>query len=418
MPKTGQEVLADAAGFDGVQVEFGDTHALDAFGRLRVSNPVTLFDAQLQYDKSPLLFFESITNTSGNATSTHLVNESSVNMYAENGDIIIRQSRPYIRYQPGKSQEIALTFLASKQNNSIKRVGYFDADNGVFLEINGQEVYLVLRSKISGTVVDTKVLQSNWNKDTLDGSGASGITLDLSKAQILKIDLQWLGVGRVRVAFNINGPVAAHEFRNANEQTGVYMTTANLPIRYEIRHTGAGNSSLKQICSTVRSEGGFVEETGRPFSAGNSSTIAVTTLRPILSIRPRALFNSIVNRGDIMPKEVYLYTATQPIKWVLYYGGALTNASFANVNTTYSITEVDVAATAITGGIPIASGHVPASQTSRGISGADIASKISLALDITGGHPVTPFSDVLTVAALSLNTSTNVAASLNWLELR
>lgn len=382
--------------------------SLDAFDRLRTSDPVTVFDSQQQYDNSPLLWEESLT---GSATAAHNAATAAVNctVTTTSGDKVIRQTRQYHRYQPGKSHTIMMTFvLSDTEANLDQRVGYFDADNGIFLEVSGSTVSVVRRTKTSGSVVNNKVAQADWNADKFHN-------LDLTKAQIFYVSLEWLGVGLVECGFVIAGKFRpVHVFKNANALSTVYMVTANLPVRYEIEATGTLSQSrtLKAMCATVISEGGFESERGYPFAAGNgTSTIAVTTRRPVFSIRPKDTFNSIVNRGQIGPQTVSVYTdATALIEVV--YNGSLTSASFASAGTS-SITEKDVAASAISNGIVIDQFIVPASQQSKGNASAIIGTRLPLTLDIAGANPIT-----LSVVATSFSGTANVSAAMEWLEYR
>lgn len=129
----------------------------------------------------------------------------------------------------------------STPNGIRKRVGYFDDDSGIYLEVYNGSVKVVIRSKVSGSVVNTEVAQANWNLDKLDGSGPSRATLDITKAQILMIDLQWLGVGRVRIGFVVNGVTYyVHQFLHANKISTVYMSNANFRWALILNPTIAG----------------------------------------------------------------------------------------------------------------------------------------------------------------------------------
>jgi len=234
--------------------------SVDAFGRLRVSNPYTLFDSQNRYQKDTQ-FNETLT---GSGTSTYVANESSVDLAVTtaSGDKVVRQTNRVFPYQPGKSLEVLATFVMNAGKTNLRqRVGYFNTDNGVFFQVSGTTNSFVLRTNTSGTPSDVRTVnQADWNGDKLDGTGASGLTLDITKAQILYMDFEWLGVGSVRCGFIINGQIIiCHTFNNANDIDKVYMTTAILPIRYEIENTGAAASAstLTQICSSVISEGGY-----------------------------------------------------------------------------------------------------------------------------------------------------------------
>lgn len=260
--------------------------ALDAFGRARFSQPYTLFDSQNRYAKNDL-FAESTSGTAG-ATIGYLPNESTVTLtVASSTDVVIRQTYRSFSYQPGKGLLVMNTFVMPPAVSGLTiRIGYFNDDNGVYLERDGTTVSFVRRSYTGGSPAPDTVTQANWNGDKLDGNGASGYTLDLTKAQIFWEDFEWLGVGSVRCGFVINGEtIICHTFQNANNLTSVYMTTAILPVRYEIRSTG-GAGTLKQICSTVISEGGYekkVAPTVARASLLRSATLSTWT--SLVSIR-------------------------------------------------------------------------------------------------------------------------------------
>jgi hypothetical protein len=288
------------------RVSFGDSASVDAFSRARVSQNNLLFSSSFIYDKRPLIWSESLT---GASTSTLQVNRASVTLGVTGaGDRAILQTKRYFRYLSGQSQAIFVTFAAiALETNVTKRVGYFDDANGLFLEAMGGTLSLVRRSSVTGSTVDTAIPQASWNIDTFDGSGPSGKTLDPTKAQILVIDFQWLGVGRVRMGFDIDGVVYyAHEFLHANIVDSVYMGSPTLPIRYEISTTG-GAGSFEAICSAVSREGGL-DDSGiittlqTPLNQNN----ATTTLRSILAVRLRP--DHI--RGSVLPLSAAVNTAS------------------------------------------------------------------------------------------------------------
>jgi hypothetical protein len=214
-----------------VPVSIGGTN-VDAFGRVRVSQPYTIFDSQNRYAIDNQ--FDTSTATGG--STTYLPNESSVRMdvTTSSGSEVVRQSYRCMPYQPGKGLLLLATFVMNTAKTGLRqRVGYFGTQNGVFIQQADSTVSFVLRSYISGSVSDARTVnQADWNGDKLDGTGASGYTLDLTKAQILWMDFEWLGVGSVRCGFIIDGNyIVCHTFENANDITSVYMTTAILPVR-------------------------------------------------------------------------------------------------------------------------------------------------------------------------------------------
>ena len=394
--------------------EVWDPAMVDAFARQRISNPVSLFDSTHQYGTSTILWEQALTGT---GSVTHLPNESAVHLSTggtASGAKVVRQTHRYHRYQPGKSQLVLITGnIGSGVTNLRKRIGYFDDQNGLYFEVLSTGVSVNMRSYSSGAAVNTTVLQASWNVDKLDGTGTSGITLDLTKAQIFFIDFEWLSVGDVRFGFFIGGkPVVCHRFANANSQTTCYMTTANLPVRVEIENTGvtSGTNTMKQICCSVISEGGVDGERGLIVAAGNGiTTKAVTTRRPICSIRPKLTFNSITNRGHVEPLQADIY-ADSNAYFELVRNGTLTGASFASVSSN-SITEFDTAATAISGGDVLEAGYVSTGFKSTSNGQNSLLAKLSLTLDMTGST-----ADIFTLVVTSFSGTANCSGTFTWKE--
>jgi len=396
-----------------IQDGTGRQVATDAFERLRVSEPFSVFDSKQIYDDNPLFFDTDVT---AGGTVTHNINKASSELKTTtaSGDIAIRQSKRYFNYQPGKSMQMFLTYnFEAEDTNVEKRVGYFDADDGIFLQLAGTALSLNRRSNVTGSPVDESVAQASWNIDKLDGTGISGLTLDNTKVQILVIDFQWLGVGTVRIGFDIDGKaVIAHEFKHANTITSVYMQTPNLPVRWEIENTGTatGTPTLSAICCSVMIEGGR-EQTGTTRSANRSITPGVSVganLVPIISVRLKSAFN----RATVIPKKISLLASTTKANmlWVLVMNptiGAGVAASWTSI--TSSFCEYDIAQTGTaSAGIVLDSGYM--SDTISG-SAIDIQSSLILASDFAGT------SDIVTLCAQKIGGgSDTVFGALTWLE--
>lgn len=265
--------------------------AVDAFGRARTSAPVTLFDSQHRYIDNGRI--NAVTTPGG--SFAHNTNTSMIEMTIDStaGAEVKRETARAFPYQPGKSLQVLITFVMNPPKPGLRqRAGLFSDDNGIYLEQDNDTVYIVKRTKISGTVQNIRVPQGQWSMDNLNGVGPSKITLDLTKAQIFFTDIEWLGVGSVRAGFVINGQfIHCHTFHHANIIDSTYMTTATLPGRVEITNTGGmtGTATYKQACFSVISEGGY-ELRGRP----RGIQIPVTTPRtlttagtfyPVASIR-------------------------------------------------------------------------------------------------------------------------------------
>jgi hypothetical protein len=274
----------------GNEVRFTPT-GTDAFGRLRTSEPLTLFDSTHRYAQNDLW----AEDTTGGGSSTFNADEGlvEIDVGTTSGDEVLRETFKVFAYQPGKSLLVMQSFVMEPAKTNLRqRSGYFGAENGFFVELDGTTVNLVKRSYVTGSTVDTKIAQASWNGDKLDGTGTSGVTLDLTKVQLMWLDMEWLGAGSVRMGFVIDGVfILCHTFHAANVITSTYITTGSLPLRYEITNTGttASASTLKQICSTVISEGGYElrgrqQAVGTPIATPYDLTNA-DTYYPIISIR-------------------------------------------------------------------------------------------------------------------------------------
>lgn len=416
-----REVFTDAD--TRFPVEIGDSALLDAFGHQRVAEAETLFDSSFEYDSQPLLWQTKVT---GSGDASHDTDKHAVIMsVADSAGLVIRQTYAYHPYQKGKSQRILQTFVLGNAAPGIRRrVGYFDEKDGVFLEQTELGLFFVLRSSVSGSAVDARYAQLDWNNDTFDGTGHSGVILNPSHRQILDMDIGWLGVGRVRYGFNINGRTIYGHYissANANGAPGPYMRTATLPLRYEMENLGGGDAAtMIQICTSVFSEGGLDRNRGGiPFTANNNTApIAVTARRPVLTIRPKETFNGVVNRGEIAPQDVFLHTeiSPSPVLVEVVYGGLLFDGvDFSSVND-QSIVEYDVGSAIISGGYPIQSMYIKTGGVGVNTVGAEASpalARLPLTLDMDGENPF-PLSIVCT----ALSGTANVRAALNWREFR
>lgn len=379
--------------------------ATDAFGRLRVSQPYTLFDSQQRYSADN----QFDTSTASGGTSTFLPNESSVQMAVTStiGSEVVRQSFRSMSYQPGKGLLVLATFAMNTPTAGIRqRVGFFNTGNGTFFEVNGTTKSMVMRSSsipTPGTPSDVRTInQANWNGDKLDGTGPSGITLDVSKTQIFWCDFEWLGVGSVRTGFVINGQyIVCHTFQNANVQTSVYMTTAILPVRYEITNVSAGvGASMKHICTNVVSEGGYEQYSPSHLARRTTKLSNIQlTFKPIVSIR----LDSTALGAVVLPGRMQVLPITsQSYEVGLFFNSTLTGASWTTVPTDANV-QMDTSATAMTGGSLVQTDYLDASGSGGKQPLVDPAG-YNWALQL--GVSLTGVSDVLTLGIRTVDSAT------------
>jgi hypothetical protein len=311
-----------------------------------------------------------------------------------------------------------MSFLPNgKESGAVKRVGYYGASDGIYFEINGLTDVAFVRRTSTGESSPERVTQSNWNVDRLDGTGRSGVTLDLTKSHILIIDLQWLGMGRVRVGFDIGGKILyVHEFIHANRIAYPYMKTASLPLRAEIRGQ-SGTAFMHLNCASVMSENSGSEHVGDATAFGRQSgviTAGNATDTHLISIRPRATFNSIVNRMEMVIRGVTaLVSGNNPVIVSLLYNPSITGGSWVNHDTAYSGMDYNITAASFSGGVLVDQFFVGATSIQKGTETHGLTGRLPLTLDAAGANPKN-----LTVVAQAIGGTSTMYAALAWSEYR
>lgn len=390
--------------------------AVDAFGRQRVSNPLTLFDSSNRYRDNGLWN----TATASGGTTVFSSNEGLVNLNvtAATGSEVLRETTKVFSYQPGKSLLVFNTFvMAPAQINLRQRVGYFGTQNGIYIQLKNSTLSFVERSLVTGIVTESIVNQSAWNVDKMDGTGPSGVTLDITKAQILFMDIEWLGEGTVRLGFVIDGNfILCHRFNHANYITSTYITTASLPLRYEITNEGntALASTLKQVCSTVISEGGYElrgsqQAVGIPITAPRSLAVA-GTYYPIISIK---LNSSYLDAVVILTALSIMGVATGIYNWKIIANGTTTGGLWVSAGATSSV-DYNITGTSFAGGRTLASGFLT-SSTQASVT-LDILKEALFAFQLERNSFTSTPNEITLVASASTNTEL-IYASMDWEEV-
>ena len=415
------EVMSELTGTEAnpLFVDFPDQNH-DAFGRLRFSDPETIFDSKQIFDNQPLLWDESLESGTG-ITSAHSVNRASTKMTStlNTAGTFTRQTYQCFNYQPGKSQLVIMTGILGETGGGtgvVRRAGQFDDDNGVFFEDDEGVFKVVCRSSVSGSPVDTKVAQSDFNLDKLDGTGPSGHTIDPSKAQILFMDYEWLGVGRVRFGFGFEGKtVYCHEFRNSNAVSSVYMSTPNNPLRYQmITQSTSAASTLEAICATVISEGGS-NARGVNRSASNDGThVDANTQNTVYAILGVRLKSSYIGATiDMISTNIAEHAGNNNYEWFMVHNPTVTG-TFTYADETNSAIQVARGAGAgatVTGGTRVGGGHGSSSQKG-GSDSSDIEDALGLGAAIDG----TRDEVVLCVRPIGGSTNLDIEGTINWRE--
>lgn len=406
-------------------------NTLDAFGRLRMSSPLTLLDIRFPGQAvggAPFLSNSQQVCSASSGAFSGSYSDAKLVMSGTGAGYYISQSRNYCVYQPGKSLMFLASGVFNPGNSSMtSRVGYCDHDltasppavrNGAYLEVSGGNVSVNLKNSVV-----VSVARSQWNVDPMDGTGPSGLSLDFSKTQLLVIDMEWLGVGRVRFGFFAYGRVQyCHQFTHINQLTAPYTRSINLPITFALFGATAGQSgSLTQICSTVISEGGY-NPVGRPFTVSSSSETNVPQSEvPVLALRGGA---AAYNHQNIIPSASSIIDSTNNntllYRLRLYPAGTSAGTiAWSDVNSAYSVAQYATNA-AITGFVTTGSIVIDSAYFLG--KGSNVFSNLAatfstLLVQVTAD--ITNVSDILVLTCTRVNSGTDakVSASLSWQEL-
>ncbi len=349
LPGTGERYAATERTVGGalakhqhVLINTSDGPSVDAFSRWRVSEPRTLFDSKLIMADQQPLFWENSLQSGTMAISAPTLNKPYTDFTSTNitAGERIRQTFQHFFYQPGKSQLINLTgvleLASGTKTGCIREMGYNTAANGALLQSDAGTINLILRTKDSGSVVETKVAQAAWNLDNFDGgadaANPSGITMDWTKTCLLIIDFQWLSTGRVRRGFEVGGVIHyAHEFKHANILAIPWTSTPNLPVRYRIvTTTDSGVCSMRCICAAVISEGGQ-DDTGL-VSYHSTEGAAFTTdtensIHCVLALRRKS--SHIGGHVEIINIGSLIETASETLEWLLVHNPVVASTALS-----------------------------------------------------------------------------------------
>lgn len=353
----------------------------------------------------------------GTATSDHDSANSSQLMYVNaDGDYVIAQTKMRFNYQPGQSTLIMQTAdRFHSESGVVKKLGYFaglttapyDGYSGMYWQSDSNGISVNIQ-KNGGEI--TQVYQEDWALDRLDGTGPSRINADFFKSQIYSIDFQWLGVGRVRFGLVIDGEtILVHEINHANRTNGAYITSPNLPVRYEIRSTG-GVGSFRQICSSVQLESnsqinGFLHSFSNGSTYVNASSTANTYPLLAISLKQVCYCTSVFLESLVM-----LALTNDTFRWMV-----LLNPTLSAPLTFTDLYE---------NGVEIATGDGVITVTNTGVimaqgyaSGISRAADVNLSNAVRLGVSINGTRDIIVIAARSFTPNANMLAALNWREV-
>lgn len=169
--------------------------------------------------------------------------------------------------------------------------------------------------------INTRYPQSSWNIDKMDGTGASGFNLDLTKMQMFYIDYTWYGAGAIRFGFKNNrGEVIyAHRIPNNNVNTEAYIRSGNLPARYETNTIPVQTYLTATLTSGVTASMSVADTTGFPSSGTLAVYASAATGAAIEYVsytgKTATTFTGLTRNatGGTASATTFTYSATSPI---------------------------------------------------------------------------------------------------------
>ncbi len=397
----------------------------DSFGKMKISQESTLSNFMPSLDKLDELFSEIVIDN-GEAIYSPL--ESAIRLKVDTGgsDSIVRTSHKYHKYSPGTSQSILMTVVAGDQGKDslTRQWGYFDKNDGLFFEMNGHQMGVVIRSSVSGTVKENKINRENFNGDKGDGTGISKMNIDPTKANIYWIDYQWLGVGMVR--FGVITPegfsILLHTFHNANTKNTVYMRTGSLPVSFGIKNTDITSSvsELKILNCAVLVHDINPNYRGPLFAASSGLVELDNTYKCLLTIRPSVTYKDKINRAAIIPKSISSITqADKPINLIIVKNAKFDNDGTWRPGLTNASCEYSKDLTLIDSSDYNTLGHLKYTQITKGVENIDLSDTFSYLTEFLCLHADESQGDVYSIIAKTIfpDETENVVIGLDWEEL-
>lgn len=398
---------------------------LDMTGRIKTANVVQIIGSQWTYGKLPLTWGEIITGTAAvvepslQYSSTYL----RLTTGTANNDSVIFQTRRHFRYQIFRTHSISwANVFGAPQTNVKKMFGQGLNNNGWFVEQSDGTYHFVVRSNVGIPLPgfnETKVARADWNIDKLDGSGPSGLDLDLSKGISWAIEFVWHGTQGLRFGINyFDRVIWCHEMKYTATLSEPFSRNAILPLRAMVQNTGSvsspgGEMQLGPVSYNVY--GGEAEEDAYLFSSGNKTSgisVTSTTVPTYLSaVRPKATVVGANNRSILVP-VAFDILATDTIYYEIVADAIIGAGTWTSVESR-SLAEISLNPSSVTNERVVSSGYISGGQKGSGTIISGFSGDVFAVIDATNNN--TP----LCFAIRAYKTGGNATAycSVIWKEI-
>ena len=152
-----------------------------------------------------------------------------------------------------------------------------------------------ISNAVLSITIDTRIPQSQFNLDRIDGTGPSGYNIDLTRMQMWYIDYSWYGAGFIRYGVRgTNGLITyVHQIQNNNRQFEAYMRSGNMAAHYEV----SGIPPMSYLTAPL---------------SNNFTTLtsAITSLQTTIPVVETSYFNTSGGVARINASEYVLYGST------------------------------------------------------------------------------------------------------------
>lgn len=371
---------------------------------IRISNPTSQFGELVNTERTPVIelfpqFGLSVlrnTKTEENgATVVDILQNPEIEMSTNttiNANAIVDSSQS-CRYIPGYNSQIGLGIrLDSDDPNTYGatqelRWGSFNNTNGFYFSFNQSGFHVNVRKGVSTITID----QSDFNKDPLNGTGPSGLTLDLLDGNIFNIEYTWYGYGIIEFSVilidnsTIQRKIIMHSLKINNT---VSVNNPNLPIRVQVLNGPNTSNESKSLYFAGR-QASIVGKFIPLYRITSDYVLGVTdidtSLVPIISFRRKSDYQGIT----LNLENVNVLARTQDLIVSIILNGTLTNDNFTTslngIDPSETALEKDTSATSITNGNVIYRAFVQNS----GRNNSEVASIQELNIDVPDQQTIT-----------------------------
>lgn len=373
---------------------------IDAFGNLSSSQVSSQIQLQFPYNVNA----DEVTSaTTGSGTVTHSVPFAVLSTTAAINSTASISSKNSLHYYVGQGGLCLFTAIfTTGAANSTQEIGIGDSVNALTFGYNGTTFSINRRTNS----VDNYIAQSDWNVDTMNGSGPSKVTLVPNYGNVFKIQYKWLGFGAIN--FFIENPnngsfLLVHQIKYANQFTTTTLLNPTIPLFAKVSNTSNNTNIVLKTSSMSTFVEGQVNNLGLLNSIQNSKG-TITTEVNVLTIRNNATFGGITNRKQVIILFFSSDNAGVPdVVYKLKLNATLGGSpSYTNISTNTSVVSYDTAGTTVTGGRQLVSFY------SQGNSSLNQLMK-DLPIILNPG-------DILTVSATSSGAAITASVALTWSE--